>query len=185
MHDREADPLLRSPWYFLFAGWACANSLSTHTFRIAKTFLLRCVRTCARTTCTRTQSACPSHVAKISRIEFAQSRARHDCFRDQLNAELSSSGKMRCIAGLREAAGCASEPAQTSPKAFVIDTPFGIGAVRRERCRDGSRTNQMQELCQSPFLHLIRSTFPVRGYCPPATLVRVQRRSERYLRRPH
>lgn len=32
-------PCCVSPWFFLFAVWACANSLAAHTFRIAKIFL--------------------------------------------------------------------------------------------------------------------------------------------------
>jgi hypothetical protein len=127
---------------------ACANSPATHTFRIAKIFLLRCVQTlaCARTPCTRTQPACPCHVCKNFRKNSRDVR-ESDSASDHASAALSSSGKMRCIAGLRHAAGCTIEPAQTSPSVVVIDTPFGIASPDA----DDAVTDQLEEILQSRF----------------------------------
>jgi hypothetical protein len=84
--------------------------------------------------------------AKISR-KISRDVRESESALDHASAALSSSGKMRCIAGLRHAAGCTIEPAQTSPSVVVIDIPFGIASPDA----DDAVTDQLEEIFQSLF----------------------------------
>ncbi|HKY85776.1 MAG TPA: hypothetical protein VJL90_03345, partial [Pseudorhodoplanes sp.] len=77
-----------------------------------------------------------SRLQKISR-KSSRGPRESEAASDHASVALSSSGKMRCIAGPRHAAGCTIVPAQTSPSVVVINTPFGNCIARRGRRGDG------------------------------------------------